>query len=327
MRRRDLLSLIAASLAAPGAARAQAMPVIGFLGFASGGEDENLTAIRQGLAETGFVEGRSVTVEYRWAEGDLNRFPSLAADVVGRNVDVIIILGGLPGARAVQKATSAIPIVFLVGVDPVATGLVSNLARPDGNLTGATVFGSELVRKRLELLIELVSPVQVIAFLVNPRNPSFPKTSKDISEATQEMARAKGARIEIVSAGVESDLEAAFANLARLQAGALLVGVDSLFYVQRHRLMALAARYAAPTMHFARDYAAAGGLISYGVEALPLYRQVGIYAGRILNGAKPADLPVQQPTKFELVINLKTAKALGLSVPQALLARADEVIE
>ena len=327
MRRRELMYMLGgAAVAWPLAGRAQqkAMPVIGLLGITSLGPDAPYVAgFRQGLGDTGYVEGQNVTIEYRGAEDRYDRLPGLAADLVGRKVDVIATIGGNVSARAAKNATSMIPIVFATGADPVVAGLVAGLARPGGNLTGVTFLTADLTSKRLELLSELVPRAKVIAVLVNPNNPSTERVMRDAQEA----ARAKAVRLQIVKATTESEIDAAFATLVQRQAGALLIGGDSFLNSRREQLVALASRHAVPAIYQRREFAAAGGLISYGANPTSAYRQVGIYAGKILNGAKPADLPVQQPTTFELVINLKTAQALGLTVPQALLARADEVIE
>jgi len=262
-----------------------------------------------------------VAIEYRWAEGSYDRLPGLAADLVGRKVDVILP-GGTPSALAVKSATSTIPVVFIVG-DAVAAGLVPSLARPGGNLTGVSLLTFELMAKRLELLSELVPQASVIALLVNANSAMAERIMRDVQEA----ARSKGVQLHILKAGSESEIDAAFATLAQLHAGALLVGTDPFFNSRREQLVALASRHAVPAIYEWREFADAGGLISYGPSLPAANRQVGIYVGRILNGAKPADLPVQQPTTFELVINLKTAQALGLTVPPSILARADEVIE
>jgi len=263
-----------------------------------------------------------VAIESRWTEGRYDRLPALAADLVGRKVDVIVTQAP-PAARAAKNATSTIPIVFVVGDDPIAEGLVASLARPGANLTGVSMLTGELMPKRLELLSELVPAARAIALLANPNGATTERMIRDVQEA----ARAKGVRLPILRAGTESEIDAAFPALDQLHAGALIVGDDPFFASRREQLVALASRHAIPAIYEWREYVAAGGLISYGTSLASLYRQAGIYAGKILNGAKPADLPVQQPTKFELVINLKTAKALGLVVPQPLLARADEVIE
>ena len=263
-----------------------------------------------------------MAIEYRWAEGNYDRLPALAADLVGRNVDVIAAAGG-PSAEAAKAATATIPIVFNGGIDPVATGLVASLARPGGNLTGFNFLFVEMHPKRLELLCDLVPQARVIALLVNPNFSGAERTMRDLVEA----ARVKTVQLHILKAGSESEIDDAFSSLVQLQAGALIVGSDPFFFSRREQLVALASRHALPAIYFDREFAEAGGLISYGASIQVASRQVGIYAGKILKGAKPADLPVQQPTTFELVINLKTARALGLTVPQSLLARADEVIE
>jgi len=327
MRRRKFVALLGgAALAGPRSPRAQqkAMPVIGFLASASPGlYAPILAAFRQGLRETGYVEGQNVAIEYRWAEGSYDRLPALAADLVARKVDVIVASGGLTPALAAKSATSTIPIVFGVGIDPVAGGLVVSLARPGGNLTGFSIIAAQLMPKRLELLTELVPRAKVIAFLVNPNNAATERAASSLEEA----ARAKGVRIAIVKAGSESEIDTAFATLVQPQAGALVVDADPFFSSRREQLLALASRDAIPAIYAWREFAAAGGLISYGPSLTAAPREAGIYAGKILKGEKPADLPVQQPTTFELVVNLKTAQALGLAMPQSILARADEVIE
>jgi len=325
MRRRELMLLLGSAVIAPLAARAQqkAMPVIGYLSVGSPGTSgSRLAAFRQGLGETGFVEGQSVAIEYRWAEGRYERLPAFAADLVSRKVDLIAAFGP-PPAFAAKSATSTIPIVFVLGIDPIAAGLVASLARPGGNLTGVSMLTGELMPKRLELLSELVPAARAIALLANPNDATTEGMIRDVQEA----ARAKGVRLQILKAGSESDIDAAFASLDQTHAGALIVGDDPFFASRHEQLVALASRHAIPAIYEWREYVAAGGLISYGTSITAVYRQVGIYAGKILKGEKPADLPVQQPTKFELVVNLKTAKALGLTVPQSILARADEVIE
>ncbi|MGC2201370.1 MAG: ABC transporter substrate-binding protein [Stellaceae bacterium] len=296
--------------------------MVGFLHFASPGPFAPFVgAFQKGLGETGYVEGQNLAIEYRWAEGHYDRLPSLAADLVARNVDVIVAAGP-PSARAAKSATSAIPIVFSSG-DPVGEGLVASLARPGGNLTGVSILTVELMAKRLELLSELVPRVGVIALLANPSNPNTEPMMRDVQEA----ARAKRIQLPVLKAGSESEIDAAFASLVQLQAGGLVVGTDPFFNSRREQLVALAARHAVPAIYEWREFAAAGGLISYGPSLTSIYRQDGIYAGKILKGAKPADLPVQQPTTFELVVNLKTANALGLTIPPSILARADEAIE
>jgi putative tryptophan/tyrosine transport system substrate-binding protein len=326
MNRRELLLLLGGAMAAATALRAQqkVMPVIGFLNSTSPGPNAaNVAAFRQGLSKTGYAEGQNLAIEYRWAEGHYDRLPALAADLVGRKVDLIVTSGGTPSALAAKNATSTIPIVFATGGDPVELGLVASIARPGGNLTGLSVLGGELTPKRLELLAELVPHAGVIALLVNPNSAIAERIIRDVQEA----ASVKGVQLRILKAGTESEIDAAFASLVQLHAGALIVSPDPFFDSRREQLLALASRHAAPAIYSEREFAAAGGLISYGPSRTAAYRQAGIYVGRILNGAKPSDLPVEQPTTFELVVNLKTAKELGLTVPPSILARADEVIE
>jgi putative tryptophan/tyrosine transport system substrate-binding protein len=326
MRRRELVLLLGGAMTAPLALRAQqkAMPVIGYL---SGGSFNPVNAFadafRQGLSETGYVEGQNVAIEYRWAENHDDRLPALAADLVGRKVDLIMASGGLPVALAAKSATSTTPIVFAAVSDPVAAGLVASLARPGGNLTGFSPFQYEMMPKRLELVSELVPQARVIALLVNPNDPRAEGLVKDMQEA----ARTKRVQLPILKASTEGEIDAAFASLVELHAGALVLGPDPFFNSRRDQLVSLASRHAVPAISAWRELAAAGGLISYGPSIVALLRQAGIYAGRILKGERPADLPVQRPTTFELVVNLNTAKALGLTVPASILARADEVIE
>jgi putative tryptophan/tyrosine transport system substrate-binding protein len=326
MRRREFITLLGgAAVAWPFAVRAQqkAMPVIGFLGTASPAQEAPyVAAFRQGLNDTGYVAGQNVAIEYRWAEGHYDRLPALAADLVGRKVD-LIAASAPPAAVAARRATSTIPIVFFIGGDPVELGLVASLARPGGNVTGFTFLTAELIPKLLELLTDLAPQARVIALLVNPNNPNAGR----YTAGAQEAARVKGVHLDILKAGTESEIDAAFASLGQLHAGGLIVAADPFFGDRRNQLASLASRDAVPAIYNLREYAAAGGLISYGTSLGAVYRQVGIYAGRILKGAAPADLPVQQPTTFELVINLKTAKALGLTVPPSMLDLADEVIE
>jgi ABC-type uncharacterized transport system substrate-binding protein len=322
--RRELMALLGSVAAWPAVARAQqkVMPVIGYLNFASPGPRAAVTAaFLQGLGETGYVEGQNLAIEYRWAEGRYDRLPALAADLVGRKVDVIVAAGPFP-AIAAKSETSTIPIVFGAG-DPVGLGLVASLARPGGNLTGVSMMGGELQPKRLELLSELVPDAKVIALLVNPNSPSAERLIGDMQEA----ARAKGVQLRILKPGIESEIDAAFISVAQLHAGGLVVSADPFYSSRRDQLVALASRHTVPAIYESREYTASGGLISYGPSLTAAYRLVGTYTGKILNGAKPADLPVQQPTIFELVVNLKTAKDLGLTVPPSILARADEVIE
>jgi putative tryptophan/tyrosine transport system substrate-binding protein len=280
-----------------------------------------LATFRQGLSETGYVEEQNLAIEYRWAEGHYDRLPAFAADLVGRKVDVIAA-STTPSALAAKDATSTIPIVFSVA-DPIESGLVASLARPGANLTGISLLTAELMPKRLELLSELVPHARVIVLLVNPSNATAERMIRDVQEA----ARAKGVQLSILKASTESEIDAAFATLAQQQAGALVVSPDPFFLSRREQLVALATRHAVPAIFEWREFEAAGGLISYGTSLTGMFRQFGIYTGKILKGAKPADLPVQQPTTFELVVNLKTAKALGIAVPPSILARADEVIE
>ena len=322
MNRRELLVLVGGAMAVAPPLRAQqkSLPVVGYLSVGSPGPQ--VSAFRQGLSETGWVEGNNVAIEYRWADNRYDRLPGLAADLVSRKVDVIVTTGGPASALAAKNATSTIPIVFSTG-DPVGSGLVASLARPGANLTGFSILSTELAPKRLELLSELVPQAQVIALLVNPNNPA----SEPLIRVVDEAAHTKGVQLQILKAATESEIDAAFAALVQLQAGALIVDSSPFFYGRGGQLVALAARHAVPAIYFLREFAAIGGLISYGASLTANLRQVGTYAGRILKGEKPADLPVEQPTKFELVVNLKTAKTLGLTIPPSILARADEVIE
>ena len=327
IRRREFVTLLSgAAVAWPLAARAQqqAMPVIGFLGSASPeAYARRLRAFHQALKEIGYVEGQNVEVEYRWAEGQNNRLPALAAELVHRQVAVIAAAGGA-SALAAKAATTTIPIVFSVAVDPVEVGLVASLNRPGGNLTGVTSLNVEVGPKLLEVLHEMVPSATNIAMLVNPTNPSI---AEFFSRGVQAAARALGLQLHTLQASTERDFDTVFSSLRQLRAGGLVIGDDALFTNRREQLAALALRYAVPTIFQNREWAAAGGLVSYGGSFLDGYRQLGVYTGRILGGDKPADLPVQQATRIDLIINLKTAKALGLTVPLTLLGRADEVIE
>jgi putative ABC transport system substrate-binding protein len=329
MRRREFSTLLGGAATAstvwplPLGAQQKATPVIGWLGISTPGPSApSLAAFRQGLSETDYVEGQNVAIEYRWAEGRYDRLPALAADLVGRRVDVIVASSGDPAAHAAKSATSTIPIVFASG-DAIGNGFVASLARPGGNLTGLSFLTVELNSKRFELLFEVVPQPRVIALLVNPNSPS----TERVIRAVQEAARAKGVQLHILHAGAESEIDAAFTSLVQRQADALVVSSDPFFYGRREQLVALAARHTVPAIYEWRQFVVEGGLTSYGASVSAVNRQVGIYAGKILKGAKPADLPVLQPTTFELVINLKTAKALGLTIPPSILSRVDEVIE
>ena len=327
MRRRELIKLLGGvAIGLPFAAHAQqkSMPLIGYLGVGLPQlQHPFVVAFREGLKETGFVDGENLIIEYRWAEEHYDRLPVLAADLVRRKVDVIVATGE-PSLRAAAGATSTIPVVFVTGNDPVQSGLVASLARPGGNMTGFTAIATELLSKRFELLSELLPKARTIALLANPNAASVSEVTIRLA---QQAASAKGIRLLIVNAGDASDFEAAFASIAQQRADALMVSADAFFFAQRERIVALAARYAVPATYELQEFVGAGGLISYGPNVASLRRQVGVYAGKILKGAKSADLPIQQPTKFDLMINLKAAKALGLTVPPTLLARADEVIE
>ena len=327
MQRRDFLGMIGATTLWAGwplAARAQqTMPVVGFLnGGSPGGYAPYVAAFHRGLKENGFIEGQNVTIEYRWAEGHYDRFGGLAADLVRRQVAVIAATGNPGGAIAAKMATTTIPIVFSIPDDPLQLGLVTSLAHPGGNVTGITALVALLGAKRLELIRDLISTATLIGILMNRTDVSR-AYAKDIREA----ANLVGQQIEILDVGSEDEIDTAFAALARLHVGALLVVSDNFFVSRREQLVQLAARYVIPAIYENRDFTVAGGLMSYGASLVDVYRQVGVYVGRILKGTKPADLPVLQPTKFELVINVKTARALGLGIPPSLLARADEVID
>ena len=282
-----------------------------------------MKAFRVGLKETGYIDGQNVAIEFRWAEGQYDRLPEMAAELVRRKVAVLVATGGEPSIMAAKSATSTIPTVFTLGSDPVRLGVVASLNRPGGNITGAILFTSVMDTKRLGLLRDMVPTATQIAVLVNPKNPISEGQEKNIKEA----ARTVNKQVEFLQASTEPELDAAFAALTRMKAGALLVGADPFFNARRDTIVALAARHAIPAIYEQRDFADVGGLMSYGTDFTATYRQVGVYAGRILKGEKPADLPVVQSTKFEFVINLKTAKALGIEVPPALSAQADEIIE
>ncbi|MGB9297780.1 MAG: ABC transporter substrate-binding protein [Pseudolabrys sp.] len=328
MQRREFIKVIAGLTAVwPLAARAQktVLPVIGFLSpewpdlFA-----DRLKSFRAGLGEVGYVEGQNVSIEYRWAEGRVDRLPALVAELVRGQVNVIVALGSTPAALAAKAATSTIPTVFYVGTDPVKIGLVAGFSRPGGNITGVTTLNVQIAGKRLELVHELLPKAAVIAALVNPANPVVAKTSEgDLLAAS----RTLGLELHILRASTEREINDAFATLVHLQANALLIDADALFISHSKQLAALTTRFAIPAVHAARDFVVAGGLMSYGNSPAESYRQAGVYAGRLLKGEKPGDLPVQQATKVNLAINLKTAKTLGLNVPNTLIGRADEVIE
>jgi putative ABC transport system substrate-binding protein len=325
MRRRQFIAGLGGAMAWPLAGRAQQppMPLVGFLNIRSPGDSPHLVAaFHQGLRESGYVEGQNVALEYRWAEGQSNRLPALAVDLVGRHVAVIFASGNVT-ARAAQAATAAIPIVFISSIDPVDLGFVTSLNRPGRNMTGVSQLTTGLVAKQLEILHQVASNATVVAVLVNSTN----QNAQALVRESQLAARMLGWQILVLTASSESDFDAAFASLVQQKYRALLIGEDAFFTGQSAKLAALATRHAVPAMFVYREFAAAGGLMTYGTSITDAYRQCGIYTGRIFKGANPADLPVMQPTKFELVLNLRTAKALGLTVPDKLLAFADEVIE
>jgi len=327
MKRRAFIALLGGAAAAwPLAARAQqpAMPVVGFLGISSDmPASPFLAGFRQGLKEAGYVEGRNVAIEFRWADGRYERVPELAADLVGRRVTVIVTVGGELSALAAKAATATIPIVFNIGHDPVKSGLVASLGKPGGNATGVNIFTTELAAKRLGLLHDLLPTASLIAVLVNPNFPPAAANAQEVERA----ARAVGKHVTVLKASSDAEIDATFVTMEQLRAGALLVAADPFFNSRRDRIVAMAAQHTIPAVYEWREFAVGGGLMSYGTSLVEAYRQQGIYTGKILNGEKPSDLPVVQLTKFELVINLKTAKALGLVFPPGLLAIADEVIE
>ena len=329
MKRREFIvglgSAAASSLVWPLAAHSQQpMPVVGYLSSRSPNESEAvLAAFRQGLGEAGYGVGQNVAIEYRWAEGHYDRLPALAAELVGLKVSAILAAGGPPSALAAKKATSTIPVIFSAADDPVGIGLVQSLNRPGGNVTGMSVFNATLGAKRLELLHEFVPAARTIAYLTNPANPS---AHLEVS-AVQEAAKTFGIDLQILKASNDQEVEAAFARLAELHAGAIIVAGEPYFDSRRAAIVGLAARYAVPASYGWRENVAMGGLLSYGTSISDSYRNSGVYCGRILKGEKPADLPVMQPTKFEMTINLKTARTLGLAIPPTLLTGADEVIE
>jgi putative tryptophan/tyrosine transport system substrate-binding protein len=327
MKRREFITLLGGATVWPLAARAQqpAMPVIGLLGSESPDwYSDRLRAFREGLGETGYVEGRNVTIDYRWAEGRNDRLPPLAGELMQQQVALIVTLGNTASALAAKAATSTVPIVFRIGSDPVEVGLVASLARPGGNLTGVTTLGAEVGPKQLALLHEVVPAATVVALLVNPTNPALAETQSRVLPAA---ARALGLRLHVLNASTDREFDAVFESLAEMRAGALMIGVDAFFNSRSDRLAELAARHALPTISAYQDFTAAGGLMSYGGEIVTSSRQAGVYAGRILRGEKPADLPVMQSTKISLIINLKTAKALGLTIPAGILSIADGVVE
>ena len=326
MRRREFITLMSAAAGWPLVARAQStMPTIGVLNSRAPGESSRLLdAFREGLKERGFVEGENVKIEYRFAHNQNGRLPALAADLVQRQVTVIVSMAGTPGALAAKSATKVIPIIFQAGVDPVAAGLVASLSRPEGNLTGVSQLLSSTFAKQIELLHELLPKASIIALLINPTNQLH---SKPLLTDLEAGARTLGLHLQFVRASAPEDFDKAYTSLPELRAGGLVIGPDIFFLAQRDQLVALAARHSMPAIYPWREGATAGGLMSYGSSQTDTYRQLGIYTGRILKGEKPADLPVQQSTKVEFIINLKTAKALGLTVPNTLIGRADELIE
>ena len=327
MRRREFIKLFSSTVIAwPLIARAQqaAMPVIGFLN--SGSADayrDRITAFQQGLRQLGYIDGENVIVDYRWALGEYDRLPKFATELVERRVSVLVATGGEPAALAAKSATSTIPIVFAIGGDPIKLGLVASYNRPGGNATGANILAAEMDGKRLGLLHELMPSATRVGVLLNPNFPAYTEQLNDLQHA----AKIINLQVEILRANMDGEIEAAFEFSSQKHLEALVLTASPFFDTRRDKLVALAARHALPTIYHFREFAVAGGLMSYGVSIPHIYRQIGVYAGRILNGDNPANLPVQQPTSFEMVVNLKTAKALGLTIPPTLLARADEVIE
>jgi putative ABC transport system substrate-binding protein len=326
MRRREFIILLGGAAILPLAARAQqaAMPVVGFLGSGTPAAFAQMAAaFRQGLKESGFIDGQNATIEYRWAEGEYDRLSAQAADLIQRGAAVILASGGVAPTRAARAVTTKIPIVFTTAYDPVAMGLVTSLNRPEGNITGATFFAGLLGGKRLELLRDLVPNVSKVVVLANPSNPVFETEVKEVQSA----AEAMGVQLEVMTGITEHEIDAVFANLAQQRREALLIQPDPFLQNRTEQIVALAARTSLPTFYPTREFVEAGGLISYGARMTDAYHQAGIYVGKILKGAKPVELPVVQPTKFELVINIKTAKTLGLTVPMIMQMTADEVIE
>ena len=326
MKRREFITLLGGAAAWPLAAQAQqrGLPVIGFLGAPSAAPYARyVAAVHQGLKEVGYVEHQNVAMEYRWADSQYDRLPALAADLVSRRVAVIVPIGGSPAVLAAKAATWTIPIVFNLGADPIELGLVTNLSRPGGNITGIAMMALEIETKQLQLLHELAPTSTSIAILLNPSSGQAQPQEREAQEA----ARVLGLQVLVLKASTEREIEQAFAALVRERAGALLVGADTFFVSQATLFVVLTARHSIPTIYPFRPYVDAGGLMSYGASLLDSYRQTGVYAGRVLKAEKPADLPIVQPTNFELVINLKTARAVGIAIPPTLLARADEVIE
>ena len=327
MKRRDFIMLLGGAVATwPLIARAQqTIKKIGFLSVSSPAAHASfVAAFNEGLKEAGFVEGQNLAIVYSWAEGRFDQLPALAAHLIHDNVDVITATSGDVSIRAAIKASSTIPIVFITGSDPVQTGLVTSLARPGGNVTGFSMIANELMAKRLELLSELVPHLRTVALLVNP---NYHSATEGTIPLVQEAATAKGIRLHILNVTEDEEFELAFASLSRLNADALIVGTDPFFTSRRDRIVALASGYSVPAIYQWQEFATAGGLISYGASLTSLYHDAGVYVGKVLKGTKPADLPIQQPTKFELIINLKAAKALGLTLPATLLTAADKVIE